>query len=126
MIKYINSIQMGRFDMDAWYFSPFPEEYGKASKLYVCEWCLKYMQHARTLESHNCERREPPGREIYRKKNVSMYEVDGSEHKLYCQSLCLLAKVFLDHKTLYFDVDPFLFYVLTEVDEHGAHIVGYL
>jgi histone acetyltransferase MYST1 len=33
--------------------------------------------------------------------------------------------VFLDHKTLYFDVAPFLFYVLTEVDEHGAHIVGY-
>jgi len=39
--------------------------------------------------------------------------------------LCLLSKLFLDHKTLYFDVDPFLFYVLCEVDEYGAHIVGY-
>jgi hypothetical protein len=29
--------------------------------------------------------------------------------------LCLLSKLFLDHKTLYYDVDPFLFYVMTEV-----------
>jgi histone acetyltransferase MYST1 len=30
-----------------------------------------------------------------------------------------------DHKTLYYDVDLFLFYVLCECDERGAHIVGY-
>ena len=46
-------------------------------------------------------------------------------------SLCLLPKfmfvgqAFLDHKTLYYDVDPFHFYVFTEVDSHGSHIVGY-
>lgn len=33
--------------------------------------------------------------------------------------------MFLDHKTLYYDVDLFLFYVLCEVDERGSHIVGY-
>ena len=27
------------------------------------------------------------------------------------------SKLFLDHKTLYYDVDPFLFYVLCERDE---------
>lgn len=42
-----------------------------------------------------------------------------------CQNLCLLAKLFLDHKTLYYDVDPFWFYIVTEVDNEGAHIVGY-
>ena len=47
------------------------------------------------------------------------------DHKIYCQNLCLLAKLFLDHKTLYFDVEPFVFYILTEVDRQGAHIVGY-
>ena len=36
-----------------------------------------------------------------------------------------MAKLFLDHKTLYFDVEPFLFYILCEVDRQGAHIVGY-
>lgn len=54
-----------------------------------------------------------------------MFELDGRDHKIYCQNLCLLAKLFLDHKTLFFDVEPFWFYVLTEVDREGCHIVGY-
>ena len=45
--------------------------------------------------------------------------------QLYCQNLCLLAKLFLDHKTLYFDVEPFLFYVMTEYDSRGCHLMGY-
>ena len=57
--------------------------------------------------------------------NVSMFELDGKKERMYCQNLCYLAKLFLDHKTLYYDVDLFLFYVLCECDEHGAHIVGY-
>ena len=124
----------------------------------------------------------PPGDEIYRNGNVSMFEIDGRKERLYCQvlravlmaapqrlhghagevyprpapvaasgvappshrhrllsgskldpspacrcpqNLCYLAKLFLDHKTLYYDVDLFLFYVLCECDERGAHIVGY-
>lgn len=72
-----------------------------------------------------CTWRQPPGKEIYRKGTLSIWETDGSHHKTYCQNLCLLAKLFLDHKTLYFDVEPFLFYILCEVDKHGAHLVGY-
>jgi len=45
--------------------------------------------------------------------------------QLYCQNLCLFAKMFLGHKTLLYDVDPFLFYVMTETDEDGCHFVGY-
>ena len=67
----------------------------------------------------------PPGDEIYRCGRVSMFEVDGKKAKTYCQNLCYLAKMFLDHKTLYYDVDLFLFYVLCECDERGAHVVGY-
>ena len=37
----------------------------------------------------------------------------------------MLAKLFLDHKTLYYDVEPFLFYIVCEVDSSGAHMVGY-
>ena len=44
---------------------------------------------------------------------------------MFCQNLCLLAKLFLDTKTLYNDVEPFMFYVLTEWDDRGAHFVGY-
>ena len=65
------------------------------------------------------------GDEIYRNGNISMFEVDGKKEKQYCQNLCYLAKLFLDHKTLYYDVDLFLFYILCECDERGAHIVGW-
>lgn len=54
-----------------------------------------------------------------------MFEVDGKKSKIYCQNLCLLAKLFLDHKTLYYDVEPFLFYIMCEFDEYGFHMMGY-
>jgi hypothetical protein len=57
--------------------------------------------------------------------SLSIYEIDGGEKKLYCQSLCLAAKLFLDHKTLYYDVTPFKFYILTEDNIYGSHIAGY-
>lgn len=126
-VKYVDRIQFGKYEIDAWYFSPFPEEYGKVPKLWICEYCLKYMRLEKTYRYHQseCAWRQPPGKEIYRKGTVSLWEVDGRDHKIYCQNLCLLAKLFLDHKTLYFDVEPFIFYVLCEVDRHGAHLVGY-
>lgn len=126
-VKYIDRIQIGKYEIDTWYFSPYPDEYGKVAKLWICEYCLKYMRFEKTFRHHQgqCEHRQPVGNEIYRHGSISVYEVDSSDHKLYCQNLCLLAKLFLDHKTLYFDVEPFLFYILTEVDRNGAHIVGY-
>jgi hypothetical protein len=39
--------------------------------------------------------------------------------------LCYIAKLFLDHKTLQYDTDPFLFYILTERSALGFHLVGY-
>ena len=54
-----------------------------------------------------------------------MFEVDGAVEKIYCQNLSYLAKLFLDHKTLFEDVDVFLFYVLCTHDERGYHPVGY-
>lgn len=36
--------------------------------------------------------------------------------------------MFLDHKSLFYDVEPFLFYVITELDREesmGAKFVGY-
>eukprot|EP00162_Nutomonas_longa_P008673 comp18709_c0_seq1/m.33949 comp18709_c0_seq1/g.33949 ORF comp18709_c0_seq1/g.33949 comp18709_c0_seq1/m.33949 type:complete len:398 (-) comp18709_c0_seq1:32-1225(-) len=126
-VKNINTIELGRFDIDTWYFSPYPEEFASQAKLYLCEFCLKYMKKASTLERHknNCDLRHPPGDEIYRSGSISIFEVDGRKAKIYCQNLCLLAKLFLDHKTLYYDVEPFLFYVMTEADSKGCHIVGY-
>lgn len=126
-VKYVDRIQFGKYEIDSWYFSPYPDEYGRQPKLWICEYCLKYMKFEKTYKYHTaiCTWTGPPGTEIYQKDNLSVHEMDGKAHKVYCQNLCLLAKLFLDHKTLYFDVEPFLFYVLCEIDKKGSHIVGY-
>ena len=59
------------------------------------------------------------------KNHINNFIFFLQRYKQYCQSLCLLAKFFLDHKTLYFDVEPFLFYVMTTADSSGCNIVGY-
>nr|CAI5860554.1 unnamed protein product [Callosobruchus analis] len=121
------AIEFGKYEIDTWYSSPFPQEYARLPKLFLCEFCLKYTKSKAVLERHQdkCTWRHPPATEIYRCKDLSVFEVDGNVNKIYCQNLCLLAKLFLDHKTLYYDVEPFLFYVLTKNDKKGCHLVGY-
>lgn len=126
-VKNVDVIQLGPHEMHTWYFSPLPPEFSGCKKLYFCEYSLHFFKRRSQLLRHlsKCRVKHPPGEEIYRKDNVSMFEVDGRKEKSFCQNLCYLAKLFLDHKTLYYDVDLFLFYVLCEVDARGAHVVGY-
>ncbi|KAK0143784.1 Histone acetyltransferase KAT6A [Merluccius polli] len=120
-------IEFGKYEIQTWYSSPYPQEYSRLPKLYLCEFCLRYMKSRSILYQHmrKCSWFHPPANEIYRKDDVSVFEVDGNVSTIYCQNLCLLAKLFLDHKTLYYDVEPFLFYVLTQNDSKGCHLVGY-
>ncbi|KAH8837444.1 hypothetical protein MCOR27_004681 [Pyricularia oryzae] len=123
----IECIEFGGWEIDTWYAAPYPEEYSRNRVLYICEFCLKYMNSDYVAWRHKlkCPAKHPPGDEIYRHGSVSVFEVDGRKNPVYCQNLCLLAKLFLGSKTLYYDVEPFLFYVLCEYDEYGYHFVGY-
>lgn len=90
-------------------------------------WICNHVLIAFFLLQTKCVLFQPPATEIYRNNHtiddddvqLSVFEVDGLVSKIYCQNLCLLAKLFLDHKTLYYDVEPFLFYVLTRNDAKG-------
>ena len=127
-VRTIDEIVMGNYRCCTWYFSPFPEEYHNEKTIYFCEFCLNFYVKKDELERHlktNCPLRHPPGNEIYRDDKISMFEVDGKTESIYCENLSYLSKLFLDHKTLAWDVDPFLFYILTEYDKYGYHFVGY-
>ncbi|KAJ5655954.1 hypothetical protein N7507_007904 [Penicillium longicatenatum] len=123
-IKYIN---FGGYEIETWYAAPYPEEYSRNRVLYICEFCLKYMNSDYVAWRHKlkCPAKHAPGDEIYRDGSISIFEVDGRKNPVYCQNLCLLAKLFLGSKTLYYDVEPFLFYVMSEYDDLGCHFVGY-
>lgn len=126
-VKNLNKIQMGQHEVEAWYFSPYPIEYAYCDTLYICEFCLSFYVSHKQLSRHRarCQLHHPPGNEIYRHDEISFFEIDGRKQKTWCRNLCLLSKLFLDHKTLYYDVDPFLFYCMTERDEKGYHLIGY-
>lgn len=141
-VKNINTVQIGQYELDTWYYSPFPDEYRHEQRLYFCPFCLKYCKHELNYvkHRHECTWKHPPGHEIYRDatNRLAVFEVDGDVFPLYCQHLCLLSKLFIDHKTLYYDVEPFLFYILCEYNDGtddgsgtntildaGYHLVGY-
>ena len=126
-IRNITTVQFGKYDLNPWYFSPYPEVFTQEDLMYICEFCLCYYGDLKSFTRHRqkCTLQHPPGNEIYRDDYVSFFEIDGRRQRTWCRNLCLLSKMFLDHKTLYYDVDPFLFYVMTSRDEKGCHLVGY-
>ncbi|XP_017062509.1 males-absent on the first protein [Drosophila ficusphila] len=126
-IRNIEKVQFGRYEIDTWYHSPYPYEYGEVPILYVCEFCLKYMRlrESYAYHLHDCKQRQPPGSLVYRNDNIFIFEVDGDKEKLYCQCLSLLSKLFLEYKNLIYDPCPFKFYVMCVKDQDGHHMVGY-
>jgi len=104
-IKNVSNVRFGKFFMECWYFSPFPKEYFDGAlfidMLYFCEFSFRFFRTAQELQHYQAKPelpRHPPGTEIYRDEHVSMFELDGSLEKIYCQNLCYFAKLFLDHK----------------------------
>lgn len=126
-VSSIECINFRGFEIETWYAAPYPEEYSRNRCIYICEFCLKYMSSDLVAYRHKakCTSKHPPGDEIYREGAIGIFEVDGRKNPGYCQNLCLLAKLFLGSKTLYYDVEPFLFYVMAEYDKFGCHLVGY-
>lgn len=126
-VRNLSKIIMGKFEIEPWYFSPYPIELTDLDVVYIDDFTLQYFGSRKQYERYRkkCTLRHPPGNEIYRDDYVSFFEIDGRKQRTWCRNLCLLSKLFLDHKTLYYDVDPFLFYCMTRRDEMGHHFVGY-
>ncbi|KAJ7902104.1 histone acetyltransferase, MYST superfamily [Mycena olivaceomarginata] len=126
-VKNLNRLQIGKHEVDAWYFSPYPKEYAHLPILYICEFCLSFFPSPMMLSRHRlrCTLLHPPGNEIYRSDDISFYEIDGKRQLTWCRNLSLLSKCFLDHKTLYYDVTPFMYYVMAQRDSTGCHVIGY-
>ncbi|KIH63657.1 MOZ/SAS family protein [Ancylostoma duodenale] len=125
--KNIERVIFGGYEIQCWYYSPYRLKKKSVERLYVCENCLLYTDDVQMYACHlakDCERASPPGVLIYEEGDVQIYEVFGALQKFYCQRLCLLAKLFIDHKTLCFDVENFIFYLLCEKDKDGAHIAA--
>ncbi|KAF4358072.1 hypothetical protein G4B88_021821 [Cannabis sativa] len=60
-VKNIATIELGRYEIETWYFSPFPPEYNDCLKLYFCEFCLNFMKRKEQLQRHmrKCDLKHP-------------------------------------------------------------------
>jgi histone acetyltransferase MYST1 len=90
-VKNVNTLELGKFRMDTWYFSPLPKELlnegGMIDVLYVDEFSFNFFVRKEELQrfqskTYNLsgkkasrgstrDRRHPPGNEIYRCGNLS-------------------------------------------------------
>jgi histone acetyltransferase MYST1 len=144
-VKNVNKLQFGKYLLETWYFTPLPREIWKQGDdiievLYMCEFCLSFYKTKDELERHQKRDkiRHPPGDEIYRNGKVSVFEVDGEKSRTFatlprCSSTtsphpvpprrCRIARrgthARRGGRYLYYDVDPFLFYVVCEYDSQA-------
>lgn len=131
--RSINNVVLGDLLFKPWYQSIYPEDLvaKDAERLYVCRWCFRYSVDSHAFAKHTREcahRMTPPGTKVYDHGGYAVWEIDGEEHKLFGQNLSLFAKLFLDHKTVFFDVATFLYYILTFTDPNDSgtyHVLGF-
>ncbi|KAI9752399.1 MAG: hypothetical protein M1815_000532 [Lichina confinis] len=120
--RNISKVVLGDLLFDTWYGSLYPEQLLRENcrreldRLYVCPSCFRYarevMPYLGHLRACTFKRLTPPGRPVYKKRPYSIYEVDGEENRLFCQNLSLFAKLFLENKSVCFDLSAFNYYIL--------------
>ena len=79
-IKNVNSVELGRYIIDTWYFSPIPKEFypeGNIEMVHICEFCLNIHKHHNELARHykRCKWRHPPGKPFSWLKLVSLFHL---------------------------------------------------
>ncbi|CAN6663475.1 histone acetyltransferase Sas2p [Trichomonascus vanleenenianus] len=83
--------------------------------LYICRYCFKYSVRMEEVATHEAVCRyktAPPGDLVYKSKDYTIRRVSGFRDRLFCQCMCLFAKLFLESKTIFYSLDGFEFYVL--------------
>ncbi|KAB8203538.1 acyl-CoA N-acyltransferase [Aspergillus parasiticus] len=131
--RNVKHVVLGDLLFQTWYQSIYPEDLVSkdTDRLYVCRWCFRYSCDPDAYAKHTrvCENRTtPPGTKVYDHGGYAVWEVDGEDHKLFAQNLSLFAKLFLDHKSVFFDVASFLYYLLTFTDPddpENYYILGF-
>ncbi|ABN64224.2 predicted protein [Scheffersomyces stipitis CBS 6054] len=93
------------------------------NELYVCEYCFKYTSNSHEMQQHRvvCSynvARPKVGKLLYRDDHTPylIREVRGFTDPLFCQNLCLFGKLFLDDKSVYYNIDHFNFYIVYGYD----------
>lgn len=126
--RQINKVFYGSHPITPWYPSYYHEDLiGKdvVDTLYICPTCFKYTTNGPAHAAHStgeCKYEvSPRGSRCYGKDGYEIWGIDGEEDTLFAQNLSLFGKLFIENKSVCFDVGGFMYYVLVEMGQ----IVGY-
>lgn len=88
-------------------------------RLLVCEFCFKYTSNAESMRVHRsmCGMATAfplVGKLVYvdMKTPYIIKKVRGFQHPLYCQNLSLFGKLFLDDKSVFYNIHAFDYYII--------------
>ena len=45
-------VEFGSYEISVWYASPYPPDFTRLPKIYLCQFCLKYFKSSLTLHKH--------------------------------------------------------------------------
>ncbi|AOW27098.1 histone acetyltransferase [Candida albicans L26] len=100
--------------------------------LFVCEYCFKYTSNETILNQHvtacTYNRKRPSKGKLLYHDQANGYiirEVRGFQDPLFCQNLCLFGKLFLDDKSVYYNIDHFDFYIVFGKDDSSYIPMGF-
>ena len=51
-VKNVNRIELGKFQVETWYFSPLPPQFNNIDVLYFCEFDLHFFKRKSQLQRH--------------------------------------------------------------------------
>ncbi|KAI5951758.1 SAS2 [Candida jiufengensis] len=98
--------------------------------LYICEYCFKYSIEENEIIQHwsKCKyNTDKPniGRLVYHdeKKRIMIREIQGYKDLLFSQNLSLFGKLFLDDKSVYYNLDHFNFYIYYGIDGRTSNYI---
>lgn len=93
-------------------------------EIYVCQHCFKYSSNRRLLQEHklHCKLNDKYpriGRLVYKddERSCLIVHVRGYQERLFCQNLSLFSKLFLDDKSVFYNVDSFDFFIVYGLDD---------
>ncbi|KAL8967639.1 MAG: hypothetical protein Q9183_002822 [Haloplaca sp. 2 TL-2023] len=134
----VQHVVLGDLLFKTWYPSYYPEDLvgREVDRLHVCRWCFKYCRELAPFLAHRIKAR--PVKQSTQVmttastksmvKNIKCVSAYGPfdrrlkpsliPSKLFSQNLSLFAKLFLDNKSIFFDVATFDYYLLVQ---HGPN-----
>lgn len=140
----IRRVVFGNYEISPWYgngalfsdksskrhlgiesFTTAPSSHYWLDSLYVCEYCFKYTSVEVKCQLHRaaCKYNKPKptiGELVYWDDDSPyiVRQVNGNQHLLFCQNLSLFGKLFLDDKSVFYNVNQFEYYVVYGHDQH--------